>query len=73
MRDSYYDTIYKLRHDHLNEKMFKKVVKDTYTAIFYKEIARIKEENYYFRYAIELFIDRQSTIDILMKFVKDHE
>ena len=53
--------------------MFKKVVRDTYTAIFHKEIARIKEENYYFRYAIELFIDRQSTIDILMKFVKDHE
>jgi hypothetical protein len=56
--DSYYDTLYKLRHDHLNEKMFRKVVKDSYTANFHKEIARIKEENYYLRYAIELFIER---------------
>ena len=73
VRDVFYDKYYKIRSKELNAPLFKDMVKELYTKTYYENLEHLKKEYYMFSYPLRLFLEREATKNILMKFVKDHE
>jgi hypothetical protein len=49
------------------------MVKDQYTKTYIENLEQLKKDYYMFSYPLRLFLERDVTKNVLMKFVKDHE
>ena len=53
--------MYRARHNDLGEKIFKKLVSDTYYGVFEEEVKKYKEEYWFFSELIDKVIKMEST------------
>jgi hypothetical protein len=73
VRDSIYDKYFEIRSRELSSPLFKEMVQELYTKTYFEYMEQLKKDYSMFSYPLRLFLEREATKNILMKFVKDHE
>ena len=66
-------TINNCRNRYLNEEIFKQVIKEEYTKIFWEEVREYKKKYKMFSSAIDLFIKTDKTQNNLAEYVARRE